>query len=51
MHLFSSARVSAPDNEGTEGGGIAGYVTENEGNRCARKRAFNVKTTPTENIK
>ena len=22
---------------------IAGYVTENEGNRCARERAFNVK--------
>ena len=24
---------------------IAGYVTENEGNRCAREHAFNVKTT------
>ena len=30
---------------------IAGYVTENEGNRCARERAFNVKITPAESIK
>ena len=30
---------------------IAGYVTENEGNRCARERAFNVKIAPAESIK
>ena len=30
---------------------IAGYVTENEGNRCARERAFNVKTVPANSIK
>ena len=27
------------------GRNMAGYMTENEGNRCARKHAFNVKTT------
>ena len=30
---------------------IAGYVTENEGNRCARERAFNVKIAPADSIK
>lgn len=30
---------------------IAGYVTENEGNRCARESAFNVKIIPIDNIK
>ena len=30
---------------------IAGYVTENEGNRCARERAFNVKIKLTDSIK
>ena len=29
---------------------IAGYVTENEGNRCARERAFNVKIAPADRI-
>ena len=30
---------------------IAGDVTENEGNRCARERAFNVKIAPADSIK
>ena len=30
---------------------IAGYVTENEGNRCARERAFNVKIISFDSIK
>jgi len=30
---------------------IAGYVTENEGNRCARERAFNVKIASADSIK
>ena len=30
---------------------IAGNVTENEGNRCARERAFNVEITPADSIK
>ena len=29
---------------------IAGYVTENEENRCARERAVNVKITPADKI-
>ena len=29
---------------------IAGYVTENEENRYARERAFNVKITPADKI-
>ena len=33
------------------GRNIAGYVTENEGNRCARKHAFNVEITPADSIK
>ena len=33
------------------GRNIAGYVTENEGNRCARERAFNVKIAPADRIK
>ena len=32
------------------GRNIAGYVTENEGNRCARERAFNVEITPADSI-
>ena len=32
------------------GRNIAGYVTENEGNRCARERAFNVEITPADRI-
>ena len=31
-------------------GVIAGYVTENEGNSCARERAFNVKIAPADSI-
>ena len=30
---------------------IAGYVTENEANRCARERAFNVKIATADRIK
>ena len=30
---------------------IAVYVTENEGNRCARERAFNVKIASADSIK
>ena len=30
---------------------MAGYVTENEGNRCARECAFNVKIAPADSIK
>jgi len=30
---------------------IAGYVTENEGNNCARERAFIVKIASADNIK
>ena len=33
------------------GRNIAGYVTENEGNRCARERAFNVKIASADRIK
>ena len=40
-----------PPITGEPKGGIAGYVTENEGNRCARERAFNVKIAPTDSIK
>ena len=48
--VFFGRRFLSPDNGGTEGG-IAGYVTENEGNRCARERAFNVKIAPIDSIK
>ncbi len=40
-----------PPITGEPKGGIAGYVTENEGNRCARECAFNVIITPAESIK
>ena len=48
--VFLERRFLSPDNGGAEGG-IAGYVTENEGNRCARERAFNVKIASTDSIK
>ena len=32
------------------GRNIAGYVTENEGNRCVRERAFNVKIASADRI-
>ena len=40
-----------PPITGEPKGGIAGYVTENEGNRCARERAFNVKIATANRIK
>ena len=40
-----------PPITGEPKGVIAGYVTENEGNRCARERAFNVKIISFDNIK
>ena len=40
-----------PPITGESKGVIAGYVTENEGNRCARERAFNVKIAPIDSIK
>ena len=40
-----------PPITGEPKGGIAGYVTKNEGNRCAREYAFNVIITPAESIK
>ena len=43
MQLFSSGEDFCPPITGEPKGVIAGYVTENEGNRCARERAFNVK--------
>ena len=43
MQLFSPGEDFCPPITGEPKGGIAGYVTENEGNRCARERAFNVK--------
>ena len=39
-----------PPITGEPKGVIAGYVTENEGNRCAQERAFNVKIAPAESI-
>ena len=39
-----------PPITGEPKGVIAGYVTENEGNRCARERAFNVKIAPADRI-
>ena len=41
----------SPDNGRTVGGDMSGYVTENEGNRCAQERTFNVKIAPAERIK
>ena len=40
-----------PPITGEPKGGIAGYVTENEGNRCARERAFNVEIISFDSIK
>ena len=40
-----------PPITGEPKGVIAGNVTENEGNRCARERAFNVKIAPIDSIK
>ncbi len=40
-----------PPTTGEPKGVIAGYVTENEGNRCARERAFNVKIASADSIK
>ena len=40
-----------PPITGKPKGGIAGDVTENEGDRCARERAFNVKRAPANRIK
>ena len=39
-----------PPITGEPKGVIAGYVTENGGNRCARERAFNVKIAPADRI-
>ena len=39
-----------PPITGEPKGVIAGYMTENEGNRCARERAFNVKIAPADSI-
>ena len=51
MQLFSSGEGFCPPITGEPKGVIAGYVTEYEGNRCARERAFNVKIAPVDSIK
>ena len=48
--VFFGRRFLSPIT-GEPKGVIAGYVTENEGNRCARERAFNVKIIPVDSIK
>ena len=50
MQPFPSVRVSVPIT-GELWGDMSGYVTENEGNRCAQERTFNVKIAPAERIK
>ena len=51
MQLFSLGEDFCPPITGEPKGGIAGYVTENEGNRCAQERAFNVKIATANRIK
>ena len=51
MQMFSSFEGFRPPITGEPKGVIAGYVTENEENRCARERASNVKMTPTDYTK